>query len=432
MGRVALVLGGGGREHALAWALSRSASVDEVLVAPGNAGTTALASEGQAAIRSVPIAGLKPEPVLALAREHQVGLVVVGPEAPLCDGVVDALDEAGITAFGPSAAAAQLEGSKAFLKRFATRHDIPTAAYTIVTDFGAAEQAIDRSKTPVVVKADGLAGGKGAIVTRTADEAKAAARSMLVDGVFGEAGKTVIIEERLTGREMSVHVLTDGERMWVLPVSRDHKRVGDGDTGPNTGGMGAFAPIPVPGDLMARIEQQVLRPTISGMAKDGSPYRGVLYAGLMIAPDGTPNLLEHNVRFGDPETQVLMPMIDGDVAELFASVGRGSLDASAVTVPTGRHVITIVLAAGGYPQSPRKGDVITGLEAAGALPGAHIFHAGTAQQDGQLVTSGGRVLGVGASGSSAAEARATAYRACELVTFEGMHYRSDIATTTTD
>ncbi|RLB63854.1 MAG: phosphoribosylamine--glycine ligase, partial [Deltaproteobacteria bacterium] len=355
-------------------------------------------------------------------------LVVVGPEGPLCDGVVDALSEAGITAFGPSGAAAQLEGSKAFLKRFATRHDIPTAAYTIVTDFAAAEQAIDSSPGPVVVKADGLAGGKGAIVTSTTEQAKAAARSMLVDGALGEAGKTVVIEERLSGLEMSVHAVTDGERMWVLPVSRDHKRVGDGNRGPNTGGMGAFAPVTVNPELMERIHRQVLRPTIKGMAADGSPYRGVLYAGLMIAPDGTPNLLEHNVRFGDPETQVLMPMLDGDVAELFASAAGGSLDETAVSVPAGRHAITVVLAAGGYPKSPRKGDAIVGLPEAAKLPGVHIFHAGTTQQDSQLVTSGGRVLGVGASGSSASEARSAAYRACELVTFDGMHYRRDIAT----
>jgi phosphoribosylamine--glycine ligase len=429
MGRRALVLGGGGREHALAWALSRSPSVDQVVVAPGNAGTHGGGSGGVAPIESVPIASLKPEPVLALARDRGIDLVVVGPEGPLCDGVVDALTEAGITAFGPSAAAAQLEGSKAFLKRFATRHDIPTAAYTIVTDYGAAEQAIDGSAGPVVVKADGLAGGKGAIVTSTAAEAKAAARSMLVDGAFGEAGRTVIVEERLTGLEMSVHVVTDGERMVVLPVSRDHKRVGDGDQGLNTGGMGAFAPVKVDSELMARIHRQVLGPTIDGMAADGMPYRGVLYAGVMIAPDGTPNLLEHNVRFGDPETQVLMPLLDGDVAELFASAATGSLDESAVSLPADRHVITVVLAAGGYPQSPRKGDVIQGLEQAAKLAGAHVFHAGTALKDGKLVTAGGRVLGVGASGSSASDARSTAYRACERISFDGMHYRRDIATT---
>ena len=314
------MLGGGGREHALAWALGRSPSVREVLVAPGNAGTAK-------DFENVAVAIAEPAAVVALAKERAVDLVVVGPEAPLCAGVVDALETAGILAFGPTAAAAKLEGSKAFMKRFAADNGIPTSPFLITEDIVEAERYIDGRGRAVVVKADGLAGGKGAIVTSSAEEAKAAARSMLVDGAFGEAGRCIVIEDRLEGHEMSVHVVTDGERSFILPVSRDHKRIGDGDTGPNTGGMGAFAPVAVDEARMARIQREVIEPTLAGMRQLGSPYRGVLYAGLMIAPDGTPNLLEHNVRFGDPETQVLMSLLDGDVAGLLGSAAAGELDA---------------------------------------------------------------------------------------------------------
>ncbi|HHH28267.1 MAG TPA: phosphoribosylamine--glycine ligase, partial [Polyangiaceae bacterium] len=322
--------------------------------------------------------------------------------------------------------------SKAFMKRFATRHGIPTADYIITSDYGEAERYIDERGNAVVVKADGLAGGKGAVVTKSAAEAKAAAKAALVDGDFGEAGKTIVIEDRLPGEEMSVHVVTDGERWLTLPVSRDHKRIGDGDTGPNTGGMGAFAPVAVDPALMARIQDEVIRPTIDGMRADGSPYRGVLYAGLMIAPDGTPNLLEHNVRFGDPETQVLVSLLDGDLAALLASAARGDLDESAVRVTT-RHAVVVVLAAEGYPASPRKGDVIEGLDAAAEVEGAQVFHAGTrADPDDpagrRAVTSGGRVLGVCGVGDSAKDARDRAYRAADRIRWPGMQLRRDIAT----
>ena len=417
----ALVLGSGGREHALAWALARSPSVTEVLCAPANAGT-----RGDN-IRAIAIDALTPSHVVATAEKHDIDLVVVGPEAPLCAGVVDALQADGIAAFGPSAAAARLEGSKAFMKRFASRHDIPTAGYLITSDIDEAEGYIDSHAGHVVVKADGLAGGKGAIVTTSKDEAKAAARSMLVDEVFGAAGGTIIIEDMLEGSEMSVHAISDGERYLVLPVSRDHKRVGEGDSGPNTGGMGAFAPVHVDAALMERIERQVLRPTIDGMRADGAPYRGVLYAGLMISADGTPYLLEHNVRFGDPETQVLMALLDGDVAKLLHSAACGELDDTAVQISDG-HAVVVVLAAENYPQSPRKGDAISGLEAAATVDGTQVFHAGTAERDGAIVTAGGRVLGVGAIGSSAGEARSRAYTAVDHISWQGMHYRRDIAT----
>ena len=424
-----LVLGGGARESALARAFARSPSVADVVVAPGNAGTVVAARAGNAAIRrgSIP-AGLTPEAVVELARRESADLVVVGPEAPLCDGVVDALEAAGILAFGPRKNAAILEGSKAFLKRFATRHSIPTAAYTVVTTFAEAESVIRAHGAPIVVKADGLCAGKGVVVAATEAEAIDAARAMLVDKVFGEAGATVILEDLLPGEEVSVLVVTDGERLFILPPARDHKRAFDNDIGPNTGGMGAFAPsaLLTPA-LLARVEHEIVRPTIAGMAAENRPFRGVLFAGIMVTPAGEPLLLEHNVRFGDPECEALMALLDGDVAELCASAARGALDLDAVTIAPGRHALAVILAAHGYPASPRAGDVIHGLDQAADIPGVVVHHAGTAERDGAIVTAGGRVLAVTATGTSLAEARARAYAAASTIRFDGMHYRNDIA-----
>jgi phosphoribosylamine--glycine ligase len=398
--------------------------------APGNAGTPEAAA-GRAPIRRGALdGGLTPESIVALARREGADLVVVGPEGPLVAGAADALAAAGILVFGPTRAAAELEGSKAFLKRFATRHGIPTAPYVIVTTFAEAEAEIRRRGAPIVVKADGLCAGKGVVVAATVDEALEAARAMLVDHVFGAAGDAVILEDVIPGVEASVHAVSDGERLLVLPAARDHKRVGDGDTGPNTGGMGAFAPISGSGALspalLARVEREILVPTLDGMRAEGRPFRGALFAGLMITPAGEPFLLEHNVRFGDPECEVLMALLEGDVAELLASAARGALDAGAATVAEGRHALALVLAAAGYPGAPRAGDVISGVPRAAEAVQVAVHHAGTAWRDGALVTAGGRVLAVTATGDSLDEARRRAYAAAGAIHFDGMIFRQDV------
>ncbi|WP_437529919.1 phosphoribosylamine--glycine ligase [Sorangium sp. So ce726] len=422
-----LVLGSGGREHALARAFARSPSVAEVIVAPGNAGTHAQAGAGRAPIRRVDLPSLSPAEATRLAVRERADLVVVGPEAPLCAGVADALAAEGVAVFGPSREAARLEGSKAFLKEFAARHGIPTAPFRIVRSFDEAARVIRERGAPIVVKADGLCAGKGVVVATTVDEALAAAKDMLVDRRFGDAGATVILEDAIQGEEASLHAISDGEAIFVLPAARDHKRVGEGDTGPNTGGMGAFAPSArVTPALMARVEREILRPTIDGMRAEGRPFRGVLFAGLMITPAGDPILLEHNVRFGDPECEALMELLEGDVAELCASAAAGALAPGAARVAPGRHALTVVLAARGYPTAPVTGDVIRGLDAAAAVEGAFVNHAGTAERDGAVVTAGGRVLAVTAAGDSLAEARERAFRAVGAIDFDGKVLRRDI------
>ena len=415
-----LVIGGGGREHALAWKAAQSPGVSKVYVAPGNAGT---ATENH--LQNIDVGAEDIDALLAFARQESVDLTIVGPEAPLVAGVVDRFREQGLRIFGPSAAAAELEGSKAFTKDFLARHNIPTAAYGNFTDLYAAIAYIKQQGAPIVVKADGLAAGKGVILAQTEQEAMDACRDMLAGNAFGEAGHRVVVEEFLTGEEASFIVMVDGEHVLPLATSQDHKARDDGDTGPNTGGMGAYSPAPVVDHAMhQRIMAEVIRPTVQGMAADGKPYTGFLYAGIMIAPDGTPKVLEYNVRFGDPETQPIMLRLKSDLVELCEAALDQRLDqVQAEWDP--RASLGVVLAAGGYPGHYEKGDVISGLDAAQA-EGVKVFHAGTQLKDGAVVTSGGRVLCVCALGKEVADARRRAYQAVEKISWKDVYYRRDI------
>jgi len=422
MAKQVLVVGSGAREHALALRLLESPLVERVVVTPGNAGT-ARAPLGYGSKRLENAAG---DPV-EIARELGVDLVVVGPEVPLCAGLCDALAAEGVLAFGPSARAARLEGSKAFMKEFAARHRIPTASYTIVTDPALVESAVREFPAPPVVKADGLAAGKGVIVADSHEQAVRVARQMLSGELFGDAGKTVVLEERLPGAEASVNLICDGERFVVLPPAQDHKRIFDGDRGPNTGGMGTYAPAPLmTPEVSERVLREILEPAVLGMKEDGTPYRGTLFAGLMIAPDGAPQLIEFNVRFGDPETQVLMNTIEGDLYLALEGAARGQLDPALIR-SSADHAVCVVLAAAGYPGTPRKGDPIRGVDEAERVEGVRVYHAGTAEKDGVLVTAGGRVLGVTARAPSLRQAHERAYRAAGAIAFEGVQYRRDIA-----
>jgi phosphoribosylamine--glycine ligase len=413
-----LVIGSGGREHALCWALLASSLTDALYCAPGNAG---IAQDADC----VPIRADDIPAIRAFARDNAIDLVVVGPEAPLCAGLVDALNEDGILAFGPTAAAARLEGSKGFTKDICARYGIPTAAYARFSDLGAARAELARTGAPVVIKADGLAAGKGVIMAETNDQAEAALRDMLEGASFGAAGAEVVMEEWLHGEEASFFALVDGDTALPLASAQDHKRVGDGDTGPNTGGMGAYSPAPiVTGAVAGRIMDEIIEPTLRAMKDMGCPYSGVLYAGLMITDSG-PKLIEYNVRFGDPECQVLMARLKSDLLPGLIAAADGGL----------RHfdlrwhddaALTVVVAARGYPGSYASGTEIRGIEKAEAIDGVTVFHAGTAMQDGVLVAAGGRVLNVTARGKTIREAQAKAYRAVDCIDWPGGFCRRDI------
>ncbi|WP_337054437.1 phosphoribosylamine--glycine ligase [Pseudoxanthomonas sp. USHLN014] len=415
-----LVIGSGGREHALAWKLAQSARVSEVLVAPGNAGTAT-----ERGCRNVPVKVTDIEGLLKLAQDEGVALTVVGPEVPLVLGVVDAFRAAGLRIFGPSAAAAQLEGSKAFAKDFLARHGIPTAFYQVHTDADAALAYVRDKGAPIVIKADGLAAGKGVIVAMTLEEAEAAVRDMLSGNAFGQAGARVVVEEFLDGEEASFISMVDGRTALPMATSQDHKRVGDGDTGPNTGGMGAYSPAPVvTPQVHARVMREVVEPTVQGMIADGVPFTGFLYAGLMIDASGAPKVIEFNVRFGDPETQPVMLRLQSDLVDLVEAAIDGRLDeVQAQWDP--RPSLGVVIAARPYPDTPVTGEVIEGLDAVPAS--AKVFHAGTALgADGRVVSAGGRVLCVAALGERVAQAQANAYAGVDRIGFEHAFHRRDI------
>ena len=412
-----LVIGSGGREHALAWKLARSPRVSKVLVAPGNAGTAR--EEGLQNVAVTAVADL-----VKLARDEGVGLTVVGPEAPLAAGVVDAFRAEGLAIFGPTKAAAQLEASKDFAKRFMARHGIPTAHYATFTDAKAAHAHVDERGAPIVIKADGLAAGKGVVVAMTADEAHAAIDMMLAGGGMGEAGHRVVIEEFMAGEEASFIVMADGKHALAFASTQDHKRIYDGDRGPNTGGMGAYSPAPVvTPEVHARAMREVILPTLKGMEKEGTPYTGFLYAGLMIDAHGAPRVVEFNCRMGDPETQPIMMRLKSDFLDLLEHAVDGTLDRAEAEWDR-RASLGVVLAAAGYPDTPRKGDAITGLPK--GMDDCHVFHAGTAEQDGAVVTAGGRVLCVTALGENVKLAAERAYEVAAGISFEGMQYRRDI------
>ncbi len=416
-----LIIGGGGREHALAWKTAQSDKVTNVFVAPGNAGTAL-----EPNLTNVDIAVEDIEAQVAFAKENQIELTIIGPEVPLVLGVVNAFKAAGLKCFGPDKDAAQLEGSKAFSKDFLAKHNIPTAAYDVFTEIEPAHAYLDKVGAPIVIKADGLAAGKGVILADTIEEAKEAVSDMLAGNKFGDAGSRVVIEEFLVGEEASFIVMADGKNILPMATSQDHKARNNGDTGPNTGGMGAYTPAPVvTPEIHDRIMKTVIEPTIEGMAKDGLPYTGFLYAGVMIDANGVPKVLEFNCRFGDPETQPIMMRLQSDLAELCLAAIDGKLD-SVTAKWDQRAALGVVMAAGGYPDTYRKADVISGLENASASD-LKVFHAGTALNDaGEVITSGGRVLCITALGDTVSAAQKRAYEGLAQVSWEQAYYRTDI------
>lgn len=415
-----LIVGGGGREHALAWKAAQSAKVEKVFVAPGNAGTAREAKMENIAIGAEDVNALKD-----FALTNNIDLTIVGPEAPLVIGIVDDFIAAGLKIFGPSKGAAQLEGSKAFTKDFLARHKIPTAAYGNFTQVDEAIAYIKQQGAPIVVKADGLAAGKGVILAQTEDEAIEAVKDMLSGNAFGDAGARVVIEEFLLGEEASFICMVDGKNILPMATSQDHKARDNGDKGPNTGGMGAYSPAPVvTPEIHQRVIDEVIRPTVDGMAAEGNDYTGFLYAGLMIDPDGNSKVLEYNVRFGDPETQPIMLRLKSDLPELCLAATEGKLDQHQ-TEWDERCSLGVVLAAGGYPADYNKGDVISGLDGLDTET-TKVFHAGTAEKDGHVVTSGGRVLCACALGNNVAEAQQSAYQLVNKIKWDNVYFRTDI------
>ncbi len=415
-----LIVGSGGREHALAWKAKQSPKVDKVFVAPGNAGAALETSIENIAIAATDIPGL-----LSFVKKEHVELTIVGPEVPLTLGIVDCFQQAGLRCFGPSAKAAQLEGSKSFCKDFMVRHNIPTAKYQSFTDKDQAIAYIKAQGAPIVVKADGLAAGKGVVVAQTEAEAVGAVEDMLSGNVFGEAGNRVVVEEFLQGEEASFIVIADGKQALAMATSQDHKARDNGDKGPNTGGMGAYSPAPVvTPEIHAKVMRDVIAPTLAGMANEGAPYTGFLYAGLMITPDGSVKVLEYNCRFGDPETQPIMMRLKSDLVELCEAALDGKLD-QALSEWDKRAALGVVMAAGGYPDAYHKGAEITGLPAKD-MEGTKVFHAGTEMQANKIVTAGGRVLCVCALGENIKEAQTKAYAVVDKIHWDNVFYRTDI------
>ncbi|MGD0991667.1 MAG: phosphoribosylamine--glycine ligase [Gemmatimonadales bacterium] len=417
-----LVVGGGGREHALLWALSRDAPQATLFCLPGNAGTADLATNLPGTVTDV-------EHVARTARDQRADLVVVGPEAPLEAGLADRLAKDGVPVFGPTAAAARIEASKAFAKQLMTRQGVPTARFKTFTDFDAAARYIAHHDEPLVVKASGLAAGKGAVVCRTRSEATAAAARMLKEASLGAAGSEILVEEHLDGEELSVLAITDGEHFAVLPPAQDHKRLMDGDHGPNTGGMGAYCPVGIASTtLLGRVAEQVFTPVLQGLRDVGAPYRGVLYAGLMIRKDGSPAVIEFNCRFGDPEAQAILPALPGGILPVLRMIAEGGWMPPGHTLGDARHAaVATVVAAPGYPDAPQLGAAVSIPASVQHDPAVHVFHAGTSRDaDGTLRVAGGRVLAVTATAATVSEAAAKSRAAAEAIGFEGKQYRRDI------